>query len=180
MMLKAHSTSYLEYHIGEMLENRPRSNWIADELYYFSPSTKRIVYFFNYSEKHWTLLATDVSREKWTHTLYNSLEIGPEGAAWSAAHKLLPLIEALIQGASALPKPKRFEIVAGKSAQQTNSYDCGVITVYNAVQLLNGRKPEEHVDAKQLRVELPISYTGLYPGLVPWNKESLHLSYKPS
>ena len=35
IMLKAHSTSYLEYHIREMLENKPRSNWMADELYYF-------------------------------------------------------------------------------------------------------------------------------------------------
>jgi hypothetical protein len=153
VMQKAHSTSYLEYHIREMLENKPRSNWMADELYYFPPSTKRIVYFFNYSETHWTLLATDVSRGKWTHTLYNSLEIGPKGAAWGAAHKQLPLIEVLVQGASALPKPKRSEIVAGKSAQQTNSYDCGVITVYNAVQLLNGRKPEKQVDSKQLRLE---------------------------
>ena len=52
MMLKAHSTSCLEYHIREMLENKPRSNWMADELHYFSPSTKRIVYLFNYGEKH--------------------------------------------------------------------------------------------------------------------------------
>jgi Ulp1 protease family, C-terminal catalytic domain len=153
MMLKAHSASYLEYHVRAMLENKPRSDWMADELYSFPPSTKRIVYFFNYTETHWTLIATDVSREKWTHTLYNSLETHPKGATWNAAQKQLPLIEVLIQGASALPKPKRSEIVAGKSARQTNSYDCGVITVYNAVQLLNGRKPEKRVDAKQLRLE---------------------------
>ena len=111
------------------------------------------MYFFNYTETHWTLLVRDVSEEKWTHTLYNFLEVYLNGAARSAAQEQLAMIDALIQGASCFPKPKHRELVVDNSAQQTDPYDCGVITVYNAVELLNGRKPEEQINSKLLRLE---------------------------
>ncbi len=88
----------------------------------------------------------------WTFTLYNSLFQGEIGPAWKACQEQFPLLEQFICRASGYAKPKALKIVPGASAQQENPYDCGPIAIYNAITLLEGRRPKSEVDAEVLRM----------------------------
>lgn len=123
------------------------------DLYHFPPETKTIVFFFNPTEAHWTTVEIDLSDELWTYSLYNSLSQGEKGPTWNACHEQFPFLEQLICLASGFPEPKTREIIAATSAQQDNAYDCGPIALYNAMELLEGRRPEIAVDTDNLRLK---------------------------
>lgn len=123
------------------------------EMYHFPPETERIVFFFNPTEAHWTTVEIDLSDDVWTYSLYNSLSHGEKGPTWNACHEQFPFLEQLICRASGFPEPKTREIVAATSAQQDNAYDCGTIALYNAMELLEGRRPEHEVDTDNLRLK---------------------------
>ena len=129
--------------------------WSNDELepglYRFPTGTKKIVFFFNPTEIHWTVVEVDLDDEVWTYTLYNSLFQGEKGSTWKACQEQFPLLEQLICRASGFVEPDTREILSGVSAQQENSYDCGPIAIYNAIELLEGRTPKSEVDTEQLR-----------------------------
>ena len=124
-----------------------------DDLYQFPPETKKIVFFFNPTEAHWTTVEIDLSDEVWTYSIYNSLSQGEKGPTWNACHEQFPFLEQLICRASGFPEPKTREIIAAASAQQDNAYDCGPIALYNAMELLEGRKPGTAVDTDNLRLK---------------------------
>ena len=139
-------------------------SWLEDQLhlqsqselecdqYRFPPSTTKIVFLFNPTEIHWTVVEISLADQVWTYTLYNSLSQAPTGATWKASQEQLPLLEQLICRASGFAPPATREIVVAKSAQQENAYDCGPITVYNAIELLEGREPCTEVDSEELRL----------------------------
>ena len=130
--------------------------WSSDELeldlYRFPPETEKIVFLFNPTEAHWTVVEVSLSDEAWTYILYNSLCQGKRGPTWRACEEQLPLLEQLICRASGFPEPETREFVLGPSAQQANPYDCGPIAIYNAVEILEGRQPSTEVDAEGLRL----------------------------
>ena len=122
------------------------------DFYRFPPESKKIVFFFNPTEIHWTVVEVNLDDEVWTYTLYNSSSQGAKGPAWKACQKQLPLLEQLICRASGFPEPKNREIVIGASAQQDNPYDCGPIAIHNAQELLEGHTPSTDVDTEDLRL----------------------------
>ena len=138
-------------------------SWLEDQIhllsndelelhfYRFPPESKNIVFFFNPTEAHWTVVEVKLDVEVWTYTLYNSLCQGKKGPAWKACQEQLPLLEQLICRASGFPEPKTREIVVGASAQQDNPYDCGPIAIYNVQELLEGNTPSTDVDTEDLR-----------------------------
>ncbi|CAF9937748.1 hypothetical protein IMSHALPRED_000527 [Imshaugia aleurites] len=128
------------------------NNELESDLYRFSPETKKIVFFFNPSEIHWTVVEIDLGDNLWTYTLYNSLSQSEKGSTWKASHVQFPLLEQLICRASGFTEPGTREIITGTSVQQENPYDCGPIAVYNAMMLLEGRKPKVDVDTEQMRL----------------------------
>lgn len=141
--------------------------WSNDELepklYQFPPETKKIVFCFNPTEIHWTVVEVNLANDVWTYTLYNSFFQGEKGPTWRACQKQFPLLEQLICHASGFPEPDTREIVAATSAQQDNTYDCGPIAIYNALELLEGRRPRTEVDAEELRLRyLMRILNGLY------------------
>lgn len=122
------------------------------DVYRFPPGSKKIVFFFNPTEIHWTVVEVNLDDEVWTYTLYNSSSQGAKGPAWKACQKQLPLLEQLICRASGFPEPKNREIVVGASAQQENPYDCGPIAIHNTQKLLEGHMPSTNVDTEGLRL----------------------------
>lgn len=126
---------------------------LEPDLYLFPPGTERIVLFFNPTEVHWTVVEVDLNDEIWTYTLYNSLFQGERGPTWNACQHQFPLLEQLICRASKFPEPKTRKIIAATSAQQKNAYDCGVVALYNAMELLEGRSPTSEIDAESLRLK---------------------------
>ena len=133
--------------------------WSKDELdepdlYRFPLGTQKIVFFFNPTEIHWTVVEVELDdSDVWTYTLYNSLFQGERGPTWKACQEQFPLLEQLICRASGFPEPETREIIAAPSAaQQENSYDCGPIAIYNAIELLEGRRPGTEVDTEELRL----------------------------
>ena len=131
--------------------------WSTDELepdlYRFPPQTEKIVFFFNPTEIHWTVVEVNLDDDVWTYTLYNSLFQGERGATWSACQVQFPLLEQLICRASGFMEPKSRTIVNGSSFQQENTYDCGPIAVCNAIQLLHERSPKRELDPEKLRLK---------------------------
>lgn len=125
---------------------------LETDLYRFPPATEKIVFFFNPTEIHWTVIEVELRKGVWTYTLYNSLYQGDKGPSWRACQEQLPLLEQLICRASGFAEPSTREITSATSAQQENSYDCGPIAIYNATELLQGRKPESEVDTEELRL----------------------------
>lgn len=142
--------SYLEHQIAQMSKDELSESEI--DLYRYPYWTEKIVFFFNPTGVHWTLVEVDVSDDGWIYTLYNSLSNGKRGPAWKACKLQLPLLEQLICHASGFAEPVVREFMVGTSAQQDNSYDCGPIAVYNAIGLLKGRMLGEKVDAEHLRL----------------------------
>lgn len=126
---------------------------LEPDLYRFPPGTEKIVFLFNPTEAHWTVVEVDKDDLAWTYTLYNSLSQGEKGPTWKACQEQLPLLEQLICRASGFTEPATREIVIAESAQQENTYDCGPIAVYNAIELLEGRKPSTEIDADILRLK---------------------------
>ena len=121
-------------------------------LYRFPPGTEKMVFLFNPTEIHWTVVEVDLDDYVWTYTLYNSFAQGERGPTWKACQEQFPLLEKLICRASGFAEPATREIVTAVSAQQDNPYDCGPIAVYNAIELLEGRKPCIDVDPEELRL----------------------------
>ena len=126
---------------------------IEAEPYRFPPWTKKIVFFYNPTEVHWTVVGVDLSDKVWTYTLYNSFSHGKKGPTWNACQEHFPLLERLICCASGFLEPETREIVLGTSAQQDDAYDCGPIAIYNAMELLEGRGPRDEVDTEGLRLK---------------------------
>ena len=122
------------------------------DLYRFPSESKKIVFFFNPTEIHWTVVEVNLDDELWTYTLYNSLSQGAKGPAWKACQEQLPLLEQLICRASGFAEPRTREIVVGASAQQHNPYDCGPIAIHNAQDLLEGNTPRTDVDTESIRL----------------------------
>lgn len=139
-------------------------SWLEDQIhlqshselepdqYQFPPDTSKIVFLFNPTEIHWTVVEIDIDESAWTYTLYNSLSQDETGPTWKACHEQLPLLEQLICRASGFAEPATRNFVVASSAQQENAYDCGPIAVYNAVELLEGRKPCTDIDPENLRL----------------------------
>lgn len=121
------------------------------DLYRFPPDTEKIVFLFNPTEIHWTVVEVELDDEGWTYNLYNSLCQGERGPTWKACQEQFPLLEKLICHASGFPEPESRKIIAAISAQQGNMYDCGPIAMYNAMELLEGRVPRYNVDTERLR-----------------------------
>ena len=128
-------------------------NELEPDQYRFPPSTTKIVFLFNPTEIHWTVVEIAINDNTWTYTLYNSLAQSPKGPTWKACQEQLPLLEQLICRASGFEQPATREILMAQSAQQENVYDCGPIAVYNAVELLEGRDPCTEVDPEELRLK---------------------------
>lgn len=124
---------------------------LEPDLYRFPPETEKIVFFFNPTEIHWTVVEVELNDEGWTYTLYNSLFQGERGPTWNACQEQFPLLEKLICRASGFLEPENRTIIAGTSAQQENMYDCGAIAMYNAIELMAGRSPRDQVDTENLR-----------------------------
>ena len=122
------------------------------DLYRFPSESKKIVFFFNPTEIHWTVVEVNLDDEVWTYTLYNSLSQGAKGPAWKACQEQLPLLEQLICRASGFAEPKSREITVGASAQQENPYDCGPIAIHNAQELLEGYTPRTNVVTESIRL----------------------------
>ena len=150
--------------------------WSNDELepdlYRFPPGTAKIVFLFNPTEIHWTVVEVHLEETTWTYTLYNSLSKAEQRLTLNACREQMPLLEKLICGASGFDEPVSREIVVGHSAQQMNTYDCGPIAVYNAVELLEGRRPSVDVDTEQLRLR----YLGLILDTLHLLSQGLDLS----
>lgn len=125
---------------------------LESDLYHFPPETEKIVFLFNPTEVHWTVVDVDLGDAVWTYTLYNSLFPGEKGPTWKACQEQFPLLEKLICRASGFTEPETREIVAATSAQQDNPYDCGPIAIYNAIELLDGWKPKIAIDTENLRL----------------------------
>lgn len=142
--------SYLEHQIDQMSKSELSDSEI--DLYRYPYWTEKIVLFFNPTGIHWTLVEIDLSEDLWMYTLYNSLSNGKRGPTWKACKQQLPLLEHLICRASGFEEPEFREFIVGDSAQQDNHYDCGPITVYNAIGLLKDRMPSETIDAEHLRL----------------------------
>lgn len=142
--------SYLEHQTDRMSKNELSESEL--DLYRYPHWTETIVFFFNPTGVHWTLVEVDLSDDRWTYTLYNSLSNGKRGPTWKACKRQLPLLEHLICRASGFQEPESRDFMVGTSAQQGNSYDCGPIAVYNAIGLLKGQMPRETVDAEHLRL----------------------------
>ena len=127
-------------------------NELEPDAYRFPPETTKIVFLFNPTEIHWTVVEIAIHDQTWTYTLYNSLTQNSTGAAWAASQEQLPLLEQLICNASGFAPPTTREITTERSAQQDNVYDCGPIAVFNAIELLEGREPCTEIDAEELRL----------------------------
>lgn len=128
------------------------NNELELDLYRFPPETKKIVFFFNPTEIHWTVVDVVLQDDVWTYTLYNSLSQGERGPTWKACQKQFPLLEQLICRASGFTEPGIRKIVAATSTQQENPYDCGPIAIHNAGELLEGRTPKTDVSTENLRL----------------------------
>lgn len=126
---------------------------LEPDLYRFPLETEKIVFFFNPTEAHWTVVEVGIDDYAWTYSLYNSLSSGEKGPTWKACQEQLPLLEKLICRASGFPEPATREIVIANSAQQQNEYDCGPIAIFNAIELLEGRKPSTKIDPEVLRLK---------------------------
>lgn len=124
---------------------------LEPDLYRFPPDTEKIVFLFNPTEIHWTVVEVELDDEGWTYNLYNSLCQGERGPTWKACQEQFPLLEKLICHASGFPEPESRKIIAVISAQQENMYDCGPIAMHNAMELLEGRVPRYNVDTERLR-----------------------------
>jgi hypothetical protein len=95
----------------------------------------------------------DISPMAWKHALYNSDSHGEKGTTWNAFKQQTPYLEQLIRLASGFPVPlSPSTLVLGTSAQQANSYDCGIISVHNALGLLSGNEPSLDVNTDGLRL----------------------------
>lgn len=151
------SRGWLDQQILNMAAGAAGDEWNPENIYTVPKTTTKLVFFFNYTEAHWMLLATDINEILWIHHWYNSSETRGEnkyrGASWKAVSEQMPRLERLVMKASGL---RCGSLTSGvkirKSAQQVNSYDCGVISVYNAIEVLNERAPKTVVDAKELRL----------------------------
>lgn len=129
------------------------SDWNDKNILTHPLSTKTLVYFWNYDATHWTLVATEIDKEAWTHTLYNSMCSGMRGSSWKSAMESIPQIQGLLRAASGFPEPLQGSFLCfGKCYQQDNKNDCGVIATYNAIELLNGREPELDINPKRIRL----------------------------
>ena len=127
-------------------------NELEPDQYRFPPETSKIVFLFNPTEVHWTVVEIAIDHDTWTYTLYNSLSQRETGPTWKACQSQLPLLEQLICRASGFSEPATRSIVIAKSAQQENVYDCGPIAVYNAIELLEGHEPCTEIDPEELRL----------------------------
>ena len=167
--------SMIRYDVDEGWRAFTGRSWLEDQihlcstgnlepdLYRFPPETEKIVFLFNPSEIHWTVVEIDLDDYVWTYTLYNSLFKGEKGATWRACQEQFPLLEQLICRASGFAEPVTREIVTGDSVQQENTYDCGPIALYNAIELLDGRTPRTDIDPEALRLRyLKLILTALY------------------
>ena len=128
------------------------TNDLVPDLYRFPRGTKKIVFFFNPTEVHWTVVEVYLSKYFWTYVLYDSLSQGEKGPTWRACQEQFPLLERLICRASRFAEPVKRVIVCGDSVQQENTYDCGPIALYNAIRLLDGRWPSTEIDPETLRL----------------------------
>jgi len=142
--------SYLEHQIEQMSNNELSEQEM--KLYQYPDRTEKIIFFFNPTGIHWTLVEVDLSQQCWTYTLYNSLSQGRRGSTWKACKRRLPLLEHLICRVSGFPEPESRAFIMGTSVQQKNHYDCGPIAVYNAIELLGNRRPSETIDAEHHRL----------------------------
>ena len=148
--------AWQEFTSGSYLEDQihlQSLNELEPEQYRFPPSTSKIVFLFNPTEIHWTVVETSIAESAWTYTLYDSLSQRSKGPTWKACHAQLPLLERLICRASGFASPATREIIMANSAQQENVHDCGPIAVYNAIELLEGREPCTEIDPEELRLK---------------------------
>ena len=133
-------------------------NELECDLYRFPAGAEKIVFLFNPTEVHWTVVEVSIDDDDdddntWTYALYNSLSTSERGATWRACQEQFPLLEQLICRASGYAEPRTRKIVIANSAQQDNGHDCGPIAIYNAVELLEGRTPCTDVDPEELRLK---------------------------
>ena len=125
---------------------------LEPDLYRFPPGTEKIVFFFNPTEIHWTVVEVNLTDYGWFYTLYDSLSQGEKGPTWKACQEQFPLLEQLICRASGFAEPATRKIFNGNSAQQENTYDCGPIALHNAIELLHGRRPRTEIYPEVLRL----------------------------
>jgi hypothetical protein len=156
---KTNGKLFLEYRIHQKDIGEPEPDWNPVKVYTFPKNTTKIVYFFNYSESHWTLLEMDLGKDQWIHTLYNSFDNGTnsdkKGPSWNAAKGNCHLLENLVQAAFGIPPPEKpSKIISGLSNKQINYFDCGVLAVANAILILFGGKTEQwSIDCNKARLE---------------------------
>jgi hypothetical protein len=127
----------LEYRIHQKDIGEPESVWNPVKIYTFPKNTTKIVYFFNYSESHWTLLEMNLGKDP-----------------WNAAKGNCHLLENLVQAALGIPPPEKpSKIESGLSIKQINYFDCGALAVVNALVILFGRKTEQwSIDCNKVRL----------------------------
>ncbi len=138
---------------------------LEPDLYRFPPGTERIVFLFNPTGIHWTVVEVNlrVDGHTWMYTLYDSLTQSETGPIYSACAKQFPVLEDLICSASRFKGPRTRGLRKGASAQQKNPYDCGPIAIYNAIELAEGRTPNTRIDPEYLRLKfLQQIHKGLY------------------
>lgn len=142
--------SYVQFLVAEM--EAGRSGWNPDGFFTVPEDAKGMVFFWNYTEAHWMLIHTRFDLDGWTHTIYNSWDRGMKGPAWNYPRLYLPLLERLVGVASGREVSGKGSIEMGLSFQQSDDCECGVITVWNCVELLSGRSPAVAVDTNELRL----------------------------
>lgn len=122
-------------------------------MYTFSLTTKTIVFLYNYTEAHFVVVKLDINQNGWVYMLYNSAGQRRKGPSWSSLKKQMPLLEQLIRLASGFPEPtlpSTFRL--GKSPQQADCYDYGIISISNAITLLDHREPDPDLNVNNLRL----------------------------
>ncbi|KAL3427094.1 hypothetical protein PVAG01_00603 [Phlyctema vagabunda] len=143
--------SYLEYVVNEVPDDK--EDWVEGRSFKVPPATESIVYFYNYTEEPWTVGVIGVHDNKWKHSLLDSFTTEEtKGPLFKSFKRHSGHFQTLIQTASGLPLVKGSVYSSGKSAQQYNTNDCGVIAVYNAIQILNGATRQTGVDTTRQRL----------------------------
>jgi hypothetical protein len=145
-----HNSSALDHKCHLVRKGAPRSEWDPDGKYKILPSIKKIVYFWNYREDHWTVMESTIDNGNWNHENYNSCSTPYVFSSRTECESFYSL-QALIQLASGFPATIG-GVAQGKSALQTGPTDCGVVAVYNAIQLLRAEKPSTIIDTDLQRL----------------------------